>query len=429
MRILVISDIRGGENSGGRRHGLVCALALAESGRNVTYVSNYKPAFYEDTIQYFNVGDRFELIIDMNFLYEDEKYKDFDLYIGYTKKGAERAALYGKFADKPSVSAIFEARNWVEDIYGEPQHRMEEWEGWDGLRSTILAHDKSHVVDLTRAGAKWTKKWLDEECGDYSVDRMHQIYAIGNNRACDKALIGGKKLVKFSERKDQILFIGRLVDYKGFDKLINLCVEGKLKSKVVFIAGYALSDIRRSVEKKAEQNGVNLQILINLSEEQKFGVIKESKLLLLPSLFEGQGLPLIEASMCLTPCVAYDLPVYHEQHALENRDAMWPKMAGYKDWEDFKNCSFELLRNKPKVTASSIKEFAALYKEKFSVEYLVNAMNDMVSNIMGENDKFNGESEIQHSDSDVSSEEGISGSSPGIDSVTGVSELGDIAGC
>jgi Glycosyl transferases group 1 len=58
--------------------------------------------------------------------------------------------------------------------------------------------------------------------------------------------------------------------------------------------------------------GVKIELARGLDDAGKFRRIKESRLMLFLSYFEGYGYPPVEAQYCEVPCVAYDLPVLRE---------------------------------------------------------------------------------------------------------------------
>jgi glycosyltransferase involved in cell wall biosynthesis len=63
---------------------------------------------------------------------------------------------------------------------------------------------------------------------------------------------------------------------------------------------------------RASQYDVGLQVRVRMSERDKFVDLKKAQLLVFPSLFEGFGLPPVEAQYCGTRVLAFDLPVLRE---------------------------------------------------------------------------------------------------------------------
>lgn len=65
----------------------------------------------------------------------------------------------------------------------------------------------------------------------------------------------------------------------------------------------------------AKRYGVKLELMANVTERAKFAVLKTARLLVYPSLFEGFGLPPVEALYCGSQVVAFDLEVLQEVHS------------------------------------------------------------------------------------------------------------------
>ena len=88
-----------------------------------------------------------------------------------------------------------------------------------------------------------------------------------------------------------------------------------------------------------ERYGVDYEIKIQLTDEEKFTEIKKAKYMLFPSYFEGYGTPPIEAQYCNTICFAYDLPV------LEETAGNGIVFCNYADPADMKKKLVEHIRN------------------------------------------------------------------------------------
>lgn len=69
-----------------------------------------------------------------------------------------------------------------------------------------------------------------------------------------------------------------------------------------------MADLRE----RASRHGVEIEVLRLISDVDKFRQFKRARLMLFPSLFEGFGLPPVEAQYCDLPCIAFDLPVLRE---------------------------------------------------------------------------------------------------------------------
>ena len=71
---------------------------------------------------------------------------------------------------------------------------------------------------------------------------------------------------------------------------------------------------RKKIEEKIKEEGLvkNITLVGRVEEEEKYKLMKKSKVFIFPSYQEGWGIVIAEAMACGLPVVAYDLPVYRE---------------------------------------------------------------------------------------------------------------------
>jgi glycosyltransferase involved in cell wall biosynthesis len=112
-----------------------------------------------------------------------------------------------------------------------------------------------------------------------------------------------------------ILFIGQLTRRKGADVLLE-AIPGVLRRYPA--ASFAIVSHNPTgwpeIEQRALALGVRgaLHFLGQVSEEEKVALLRACDVYVLPSRYEGFGLPLLEAMACGAPIVASDVPVIHE---------------------------------------------------------------------------------------------------------------------
>lgn len=115
-------------------------------------------------------------------------------------------------------------------------------------------------------------------------------------------------------KKYDACWIGRFHrEQKGCDDLVetwqSVC-QTKKEAKLALIGGNIATGfgplIRRA---KLEENVIFTGFL---SETEKFKTLKESKIFVFPSYYEGWGIVIGEAMACGLPVVAYDLPIYRD---------------------------------------------------------------------------------------------------------------------
>jgi glycosyltransferase involved in cell wall biosynthesis len=124
------------------------------------------------------------------------------------------------------------------------------------------------------------------------------------------------------------IFIGNRTHYKNFDFFIKAYSEWHLNQDIgIILVGNTLSD---SEVKLLKQLGIlnRIVLLSNLSDEELCHLYNNSLALIYPSLYEGFGIPLLEAMACgcaiiasripSTIEVAKDFPIYFEPEDLDS---------------------------------------------------------------------------------------------------------------
>ncbi|MDR2143662.1 MAG: glycosyltransferase family 4 protein [Treponema sp.] len=117
------------------------------------------------------------------------------------------------------------------------------------------------------------------------------------------------------QKTETIVFIGNIKKHKGLDILLEAFAEAKkngLRHKLV-IAGSAGNfktrdnEILRKIETAAD-----LEFTGFVSDEKLARLLSEAALLVQPSLYEGFGLPPLEAMALGTKALVSDIPVFRE---------------------------------------------------------------------------------------------------------------------
>ena len=127
------------------------------------------------------------------------------------------------------------------------------------------------------------------------------------------------RLKSLSSKKKEIydaVFLGRMHPQKGiFDliKIWKIVCDKKPKARLCIIAG-GLASFTEKVNSLIKEN--NLQDNVELAGfrqgDEKFMMLKSSKIFLCPSYYESFAIVIAEAMACGLPVVAYDLSIYND---------------------------------------------------------------------------------------------------------------------
>ena len=119
------------------------------------------------------------------------------------------------------------------------------------------------------------------------------------------------------KKKEYILFIGNIKRHKGLNCLLEAFFEAKkhnLRHSLVIIGNE--TDFRSKDnffhEKLSAFKSEEVKFLYSVSDNELRYLLAEASLLVQPSLYEGFGLPPLEAMFFGTKALISDIPVFHE---------------------------------------------------------------------------------------------------------------------
>lgn len=115
--------------------------------------------------------------------------------------------------------------------------------------------------------------------------------------------------------RPMILYIGQITRRKGGDLLVEAMpavVERYPEASFVFVSHNPAG--RAELHARARRLGVSehLRFIGEVSEEEKVALLRACDAYVLPTRYEGFGLPLLEAMACGTPLISSDIPVVNE---------------------------------------------------------------------------------------------------------------------
>lgn len=305
--------------SGGRYCALMNAEALLHGGHVVHFITNVKPIFYND-FSVFPHHSELNLHITKDF-YGDLPEISADIVI--LVPGTSESSFYYKaqlFALKQNAHLVllnFETANWFNSL-SPVKRRTSNWKYW--LEASKTA---SLILSIAKEGNTYAQQFYKNTPKYCKFD---YCYPAINTFAADQ--------VSKQNKEKRIIMMTRFImsDHKGTNRIPDLLCESMRGYAFVLLVGPGdiPRDIFRKLHEQAQKFGVYLEFKHKLSDAEKFKEIKRSSLMLFPSLFEGYGLPPIEAQYCNIPCVVFDLPVLRET---SGEGLIYAKHA---DWNDFK---------------------------------------------------------------------------------------------
>ena len=153
--------------------------------------------------------------------------------------------------------------------------------------------------DIIFTPSNFTKKMMEKFYG--VRDKVHVVYPGVN--IPDKL----KEVKNLPEKF--FLFVGTVQKRKNCLNLVRAFKELNLKDVHLVLAGeegFGAEEIKKETGRNV------IWLKRRFSQEEIFYLYKKSLALLFPSFCEGFGLPVIEAMISKTPCIASPLPVFKE---------------------------------------------------------------------------------------------------------------------
>lgn len=314
---LFVVDSYSDHYTGGRYHIWEYALTLCELGYQVIWLSTCYPIYLE-SFKNFKYLDNLIIIIQSSgspspFIFDKDYI--FKNIVG-TPLGCIQCVAQYKM-NHPSI-------NYYQVVLVVPplaqQYRTGadvEWPspGFELLEG--LMKEADYFWTQTNLNKQELAKWLDID-----IKKIKVLPPVVNTDVAKKYL-NNLKLNK-------ILFISRFVTYKHPEIALKVLTDLHFKGEFIMIGGAGGLSYNQFKE-IAEKNGINLKIIESCSDDVKFNIISQCKLLLYPSDWEDFGMPPMEVGYFGIPTVVFRNPTYKEAF----KDTLI--YARRNDYEDFKD--------------------------------------------------------------------------------------------
>ncbi|MBI0534680.1 glycosyltransferase [Roseomonas sp. KE2513] len=301
LRVAVFVTNAAGVYGGGRLAAFLLAQCLARAGAEVSFVTNVKPVFY-DELRYFGHPGQVALHLTKDF-HLGLPGGAFDIVVLIPGQSQDRTFYMGArgFAHRRGARLVlfnFETPNWFNSLA--PEARTEDlWLEW-----RRCLEDGLLVLSNSEQSMRFAKRYYASHPQTTHFDFWHQPINL-------KAL--ARVQPQFREKR-VVCFVRARDPHKGGQDLIDALSDDLRGWTLSLIVGSAKldDDYREAIQAAARRHGIGVEVKPLLSDTEKFVELKRARMLLYPSLFEGYGIPPIEALASATPCVCYDLPVFRE---------------------------------------------------------------------------------------------------------------------
>jgi glycosyltransferase involved in cell wall biosynthesis len=285
--------------SGGRVHLYQIGLALAQLGADVYLITDALPKWKRDYPEH----PRLRIVM------EGEKVPaDLDVIITDCKGKYGEKAVDWKQSNPhvPFVCINFETPNWVEKFAPEYAKAM------PNTREVFRHAD--YLIANSLESAKYLREWMgkDGSCPIGVLLPAVNTYALELSR----------NITSPAHPRPYAVWSARSAKYKGGDVAIEAVMELPFAFDLMMIGqppeAVKSTDLHKVV--KLEQ----------VTDVDKYTLMRDAALVLAPSLFEGAGMVPMEALCSGAPCVVYDLPVLREIYGDSLLYAKWGDREDYK---------------------------------------------------------------------------------------------------
>lgn len=328
-----------GHFTGGRYYSWFCATALKACGFDVEIYTNKIPLFINEFKDYPQ---------PTVFLVDDVSKVDVKAmaYFGSPVVGNKRAIQLAEKYNSKCFVEIFDPFPMMSKYRG--KHSYPEWEEL----IPMLKKENVHIISLCNETNKYIYPWLNKK--KYQV---HTVYPCINSKERDKAIFPQKK-------ENWVVFVSRLDNHKKLDHVLESVKATNLELHIVTsVDGINFDSLLDKYEMRDR-----VVIHWNVSDKEKFEIIKKSKVMINGAIFEGFGMWLIEALACGVPCVCYDYCTFRE--IAKNNSLV--SFAKWNNPEDLKNKLIKEIENQ------EIRKISDYSVDNFNFENMVETFNKIM---------------------------------------------------
>ena len=322
--------------AGGEVHTFNVAQNLVKFGHEVTVLSGKSSQFIDDPIEKLNaLKDEEEVegirIIRMNKAYRYgstvsslpalfEMYRTLNRMIRNNEVDIINFVLY-----RPCVPFIFAARKRIPTVL--TVHLLSEgfgnWKGWKDYDAGIIGGFAQKAIENIVLRFPYDKvitvsdTFRTELTNYFPKEKIEVVY---NGVDLDQY----SKVEVRQKKTNQIIYVGALKKRKNIlDAIYAVKMARKIIKDLTLVIVSGGGECEEIVSDIIKKEGF-IEYYKKITDEQKIRLLKESSLFVFPSSYESFGLVLIEALVCNTSFIAYDIPAIREVNSLTSGGILVP---------------------------------------------------------------------------------------------------------
>lgn len=288
--------------SGGRYLSYMVAIAFQELGYDTTIYTN-APIENILYIRDFEDYKRPDIRHTQNLGRISFNKNDYDIYVGSPRGGCLIAHREATKNSKAYITFLFDVPTFIKHF---SKYLDKNWVNspiWNNIARTLK--DAQLTITFSNMLIPYIKEYAKNNEVILSDNRIISLTPPLNSRVCDKI-----ENIEINKRKNQILVVNRFVPSKNWEDIFKVMsmLNKRDNSSPRLIA---ITNNKEGILNFA--NKYNIRNLVdcysNIEDKEKFKLMKESKLIVNPSSYEGLCMSMIESIRCRIPIVLYDIPV------------------------------------------------------------------------------------------------------------------------
>ncbi len=366
--------------TGGRYYGFMMATLLAQFA-DVTMICNHRPPFAGD---FKDWGNQVEVIVDEAFGQKVQE-NEFDIIIGTPFDSADFAYAYAGKWNIPLALMVFETPNFIHAYRGGADGSDALW---NPLKGAYMNCD--YIICISETSMKYAKEYFAGTKAEFV-----NIYP------CINEPVVNEVFSKAPKEPEGILYSTRAAPFKSPLGLIRALGKRGFKEPIHTIGKIWSTDKKALEEVKKQFPHLDVREHDMITDKEKYEIMRSVKVLAMPSMFEGFGLPPLEVLAFGKDIVAYDLEVLREVYGdrilyvpsgdfkalavkvmevCSKKITTSNKINEYRQISTLKDAKAKLLDMFPQISRLSVGLIA--YNDEEYIEYALDAIYDLAYEII-----------------------------------------------